>query len=121
MDLGKQKRTQEQIKHAKELTTNILIDLGDTAIAFTDGYALKNPGPCGAGATIYPTGIDCQQILLQRPVSPYSTSYHGELQAIDLVLSHLLASPLFPSKTVTLLTDCQSALQTVCNNRDSRE
>ena len=111
-------RTQEQIKHAKALTTNFLIDLGDTAIAFTDGSALKNPGPCGAGATIYPIGIDCQPILLQRPVSPYSTSYHGELQAIDLVLSHLLASPLFPSKTVTLLTDCQSALQTVCNNRD---
>ena len=61
---------------------------------------------------------DSQPILLQRPVSPYSTSCHGELQAIDLVLSHLLASPLFPSKTVTILTDCQSALQTVCNNRD---
>ncbi len=53
-------RTQEQIKHAKALTKNFLVDLGDTAIAFTDGSALKNPGPCGAGATKlchYQTGI----------------------------------------------------------------
>ena len=50
-------RSSKQQKEAREYTTNTLLNLGDTPVIFTDGSALKNPGPCGAAAVIYPEGI----------------------------------------------------------------
>ena len=58
---------------------------------YTDGSALGNPGPTGAGAAIYLNGAPQDPITACRPVSSCSTSYHGELQAIDLVITELLA------------------------------
>jgi len=112
--LGNSKnRTAEQAQRAVRVTSEFIQEIEDgVAIAFTDGSALGNPGPCGAGAVIYLDGIDSQPVLLRRPVSRRSTSYHGELQAIELAIDFLCNC----TKRYTglcILTDCQSALTTV--------
>ena len=39
----------------------------DTTFAFTDGSCQPNPGPCGAGAVLYPP--HCDPVPLKKPVS----------------------------------------------------
>ena len=39
-----------------------------TAVVFTDGSCLGNPGPCGAGACIFHPGTS-EPVLLKQPVS----------------------------------------------------
>ena len=96
------------LKTAKYYLANTKGDI----VAFTDGSALGNPGPCGAGSAIFWKGMDSIPSLHKRPVSKLSSSYHGELQAIDLALQ-VIANKMPPVKNVTvhIITDCQSALQ----------
>ncbi len=115
-DLGSANtRTKEQAQLANRLTTEYLTNLAaNSVVGFTDGSALGNPGPCGAGAAIYSNGLSAHPTLCHIPVSPKSTSYHGELAAIHLCVQRLL-----DSDTITLpceihvLTDCQAALSAV--------
>ena len=59
-----------------------------TAVAFTDGSCLGNPGPCGAGACVFqPEKTD--PILLKQPVSSRGSILLGELVAIKMVISHI--------------------------------
>ena len=89
-----------------------LDNTGRNIVAFTDGSALTNPGPCGAGAAVYWNGIAGQPSLYKRPVSKQSSSYQGELQAIDLALQKVEERrPPLRGNTVHIITDCQSALQ----------
>ena len=111
-------RTTEQAKSALVAAERYLTDTGQCIIAFTDGSALTNPGLCGAGAAIYWNGLEGQPTLHKRPISKLSTSYHGELQAIDLALTTIVnKSPPLRANTVHVITDCQAALQAVlkCN------
>ncbi len=111
-------RTQEQILLARSATSAHLGQLpASTLIIFTDGSALKNPGPCGASAVVYTHGLCMQPTVLQRPVSNHSTSYHAELVAIYLALEY--SSVLIQSHshfdTVSIHTDCQSVIATLLN------
>jgi ribonuclease HI len=81
---------------------------------FTDGSALGNPGPCGAGIVIYWLGVNSPPTTLSKAVSSRSSSYHGELAAIDLALETVTnRRPCLRNKKIHILTDCQGALQTV--------
>ena len=72
---------------AKQMTAEFISSLpSSTLLAFTDGPALGNPGPCGTSAIIYIDSIHHQPLKFQEPVSSHSTSYHGELAAIRLAL-----------------------------------
>ena len=98
------------------LPMNTLIKLNtNSQICFTDGSALANPGPCGAGAVIYVDSVSNVPILLKRPVSSKSVSYHGELAAIDLVLEycHPYSTSHPDINKIIILPDCQSAITTV--------
>ncbi len=88
-----------------------------TLIVFTDGSAPNNPGPCGASAVVYTHGISMLPVVLQRPVSRHSSSYHAELSAVDLALEYsaTLIETHVHFNTVALYTDCQSVIATLIN------
>ena len=111
-------RTREQILLARSATTAHLARLPpSTLIVFTDGSALRNPGPCGASAVVYTHGLGKQPTVLQRPVSRHSSSYHAELNAIDLALEYstTLTNTHKQFNTVSIHTDCQSVIATLLN------
>ncbi len=60
----------------------------DVAICYTDGSALSNPGPCGAGVSIFLCGSD--RIVDAGASLDNGTNNIGELAAIFICLSELL-------------------------------
>ena len=60
------------------------------AVIFTDGSALGNPGPTGAGAVVYLNGYQSSPILLKKGVSPLSNNYTGELVGIQIALEFMI-------------------------------
>ena len=115
-DFGKSgDRTSEQALAAKQEALRYIDSIGNSVLVYTDGSALGNPGPTGAGAAIYLNGALQDPITACRPVSSCSTSYHGELQAIDLAITELLAISPPINRPVHLLSDCQSALKVVAS------
>ena len=85
-------------------------------LLFTDGSALTNPGPTGAGAVIYLDGFSTSPILLQKGVSPLSNNYTGELVGIQIGLEFLAETDTVNHKKIHILTDCQSAIRTAFGN-----
>ena len=60
-------RTREQIIESNRVAAEYLSNLpSDSIIGFTDGSALGNPGPCGAGAAIHLSGMDSHPILCNK-------------------------------------------------------
>ena len=59
-----------------------------TAVVFTDGSCLGNPGPCGAGACIFHPGTS-EPVLLKQPVSSKGSILLGEIVAIKMALQYL--------------------------------
>ncbi|XP_071133001.1 ribonuclease H-like [Mytilus edulis] len=87
-------------KYLKSQTPN-------TAVAFTDGSCLGNPGPCGAGAIIY---INNQEEKLKRPVSNKGSILLAELIAIKIVLDYIESFSKQQIDTLTLFSNSQTAL-----------
>ena len=114
-DLGNSKnRNAAQQKQAKIAAQNYIRSTNQDIIAFTDGSALNNPGPCGAGVLIHWNGINSQPTKSFKPVSSKSSSYHGELEAIDLALEIILEKePDIINNNIHLLSNCQSAIYAV--------
>ena len=106
-------RSVEQADWATEVVRKFLTTLPSLCvIAFTDGSALTNPGPCGASAIIYYGGMNNQPVIVKTPISACSTSYHGELHGI---LSALVSLPPGRSniKSFHIFSDCQSAISSL--------
>ena len=59
-------------------------------IAFTDGSALGNLGPCGAGATVFVCSLEFNPIDLTAPVSKHRSTFSGKLNAILFELNFLV-------------------------------
>ena len=108
-------RSSEQIKNAKDATASFLQLLPkDTVPVFTDGSALKNPGPCGASAVLYRDGLSCEPSVVNKSVSLCSTSFHGELVGLDLAVeSGLKAQQHSDMKCLHIFCDCRSAIKSV--------
>jgi ribonuclease HI len=114
------KRSDIQMKRARKIAEDFIVANIDSTIVYTDGSALGNPGPCGAGAAIFTTGHSTAPIELTRPVSKHSHSYHGELQAIELALTNLTEFHHLQG-SIIILSDCQSALITASSSRTSKD
>ena len=87
-NLGSSKtRTKEQeIKDRDLILQKITETTENTAIAFTDGSCLNNPGPCGAGAIVF---IEEETTELKQPVCKRGSILLGELIAIKIVLEYI--------------------------------
>ena len=109
-------RSKAQSDRAKYIANEYLNQINiNSLICFTDGSALGNPGPCGAGAVIYVHSVSNAPFLLKRPISSKSVSYHGELAATDFALEYCQPySTSHPNiNKIIILSDCQSAITTV--------
>ncbi len=88
----------------------------ETLPIFTDGSALGNPGPCGSAAVIYTNGISHDPVTLSKPVALKSTSFHGEVAAVDLALSYVAKSTTITQSHIVIHSDCQAAIDSIINN-----
>ena len=88
--LGSSKsRTHEQAELGKEMVMDMMMESPeDTTFAFTDGSCQPNPGPCGAGAVLYPP--HCDPVPLKKPVSKRGSILLGELVAVQIALEYFL-------------------------------
>ncbi|CAG2208734.1 RNASEH1 [Mytilus edulis] len=94
-------RTTAQIEEGKQIISEQLqSQTPNTAVAFTDGSCLGNPGPCGAGAIIY---INDKEEKLKRPVSNKGSILLAELIAIKMVLDYIESFSKEQINTLTLL------------------
>ena len=89
-NLGSSKsRTHTQEALSREIIGAIIEECDEkTAIAFTDGSCLGNPGPCGAGACLFLPG-HTEPCTLKHPVSSCGSILLGELIAIKLAVKHI--------------------------------
>ena len=113
-------RTATQAEQAKSAVINFIQNIHYSDVyAFTDGSVLGNPGPCCAAAAVYIGSMDSEPVELCYPVSKCSSSYHGELHALLLVLQFMVnfCKGHLVNK-IHIFCDCQSAIQAVCNNNN---
>ncbi len=110
-------RTEEQAQIAKRLCLELLNSFTKSQpIIFTDGSALVNPGPCGSAAVVFAKGMMSTPVVIKQAVSQYSTNYHGEIFAIQLAIEYaVLYKNCRKYKTVYIMSDCQSAINSVCS------
>ena len=110
-------RSREQAEVAKQEALQTISEIPvSQPLIFTDGSAMPNPGPCGAAAICYLEGTASLPITLTEPVSQHSTSYHGELAAINLAVN-LCASRATqkPCDAIHIFSDCQSAMLSIAS------
>ena len=81
----KQQNTIEQSASEKLAAEQYHANTSLDIVAFTDGLAIENPGPCGMGACIF-WNEQTEQTRFTRSVLAKSSSCHGELQDLDLAL-----------------------------------
>ena len=101
------KSTQEE--NIKEILGKLS---SDNVIAFTDGSALGNPGPAGAGAAIYYKGLEQEPVCLSKPVCSNGNNYIGELVGIQIALQNLCDRQNL-QKNIHFFVDCQPAIISV--------
>ena len=105
------KRTASQKKAAVAYGAQLLADiLPNSLVAFTDGSASPNPGPCGAGALLYHNvepGWDTERFAALGQ----GTNNLGELWAVGLALqaahARISSLPEHPYKQLYVFTDSQ--------------
>ena len=84
----------------------------DTTLCFTDGSCLENPGPCGAGAVIYPP-FNKGEIYIKKPVAAFGSILLAELVAIQAVMQHInqhIDKVLTNSKHIHIYSDSQTTV-----------
>ena len=88
-------------------------------VIFTDGSALGNPGPTGAGAVVYLNGYQSVPVLLKKGVSPMSTNFTGDLVGIQKALEFIsdLNGSREKDRTIHNFTDCQAAIISAFNSQ----
>jgi ribonuclease HI len=103
-------RTDSQIKKARSHTLEVLASIPDgQPIAFTDGSALGNPGPCGAASILYTAGMKSEPVELTKSIAKSGTSYLGELWGIALTLE-FVNDIIHTPERLDIFVDCTSAI-----------
>ena len=80
----------------------------DCVAVFTDGSALGNPGPTGAGAVIYLNGLQSDPIGIKKGIC--SNDFLGEIVGIELAFKDLCDEAKIRNRDNHLFVDCQSAI-----------
>ena len=102
---------EEQEENIREFLTKCTDTCRDVLL-FTDGSALNNPGPTGAGAVAYIDGYNSVPVLMKKGVTPIGNNYTGELVGIQIGLEFIADLEYVQNRSVHILTDCQPAIKT---------
>jgi hypothetical protein len=105
---SKTRTKEEEIKGRDLILQKITETTENTAIAFTDGSCLNNPGPCGAGAIVF---VEEETTELKQLVCKRGSILLGELIAIKIVLEYI-DQPEIRRKIeqLTIFSDSQTVL-----------
>ena len=120
MALSKDKATVNTKSRQEENVREMLDNTDDSdVLVFTDGSALGNPGPTGAGAVVYLDAYQSVPVLLKKCVSPMSNNYTGELVGIQIALEFLskIDHSDLVDRSIHLFTDCQAAIITAFDKK----
>ena len=82
----------------------------NTMLAYTDGSALKNPGPTDAGVLIKVQGHKSIPVKLAKAISSKGTSFDGELAAILMATQYALTHLTKEHDSFNIYSDCQAAI-----------
>ena len=82
----------------------------DCVAVFTDGSALGNPGPTGAGAVIYMNGLQSDPISIKKGICSNGNNFLGEIVGIELAFKYLCDEAKIRNRDIHLFVDCQSAI-----------
>ena len=80
---------------------------------FTDGSAISNPVPTGAGAVIRKNGPISLRIKLAKEVTSSETSYKGELEAIKISADYTKENISNSTENMHIFGDCQAAIHVI--------
>ena len=103
----------------KEKTLNLYtesimnLNTENTMIIFTDGSALSNPGPVGAGVVIKNKGPKITPVKLAKSVKQMGTSYEGEIEAIKLALEYANENITSAHDNLHIFSDSQAAILSI--------
>ena len=82
-------------------------DINDnTMLAYTDGSALKNPEPTGAGVLIKFQGHKSISVKLAKAISSKGTSFDGNLAAILMATQYALTNLTKKHDSFNIYSDC---------------
>ena len=79
-------------------------------LAYTDGSALKNPGPTGAEILIKVQVHKSILVKLAKAISSIGTSFVGELAAILMATQYALTHLTKEHDSFNIYSDCQAAI-----------
>ena len=82
----------------------------NTMLAYTDGSALKNPGPTGAEMLIKVQVHKSILVKLAKAISSKGTSFDGELAAVLMATQHALTHLTKEHDSFNISSDCQVAI-----------
>ena len=100
------KRSPAQLLAAKDYASQLICKIPSACtIIYTDGSAIPNPGPSGAGAFILQPGLPPVRLSASLGLG---TNNFGEAWAIGMAISYLLtSSQASPSRFCVILSDSQ--------------
>ena len=85
-------------------------DNDNTMLAYTDGSALKNPGPTGAGVLIKIQGHKSIPVKLAKAILSKGKSFDGELAAILMATQYALTHLTKEHDSFNIYSDCQAPI-----------
>ena len=86
------------------------LNIENAMIIFTDGSALSNPGPVGAGVVIKNKGPKSTPVKLAKAVKQMGTSYEGEIEAIKLAVEYANENITSVHDNLHIFSDSQAAI-----------
>jgi ribonuclease HI len=107
-------RSADQKLLAKDIITNQIKTCNNTDyLCLTDGSALNNPGPTGAGAIILQDGPNSTPLPIGKSVSKFSDNIHGEIVGIQLASHHALTTLNHYHSSLRFFIDCQAVIHDI--------
>ena len=100
---------EEQEENIREF---LVKSTGSDVLLFTDGSALNNPGPTGAGAVVNIDGYNSVPVTIKKAVTPMGNNYTGELVGIQIGLEFLADLDYVKDRPIHIPKDCQPAIRT---------
>ena len=85
-------------------------------LAYTDGSALKNPGPTGVGVLIKVKGHTSIPVKLAKAISSKGKSFDSELAAILMATQYALTQLTKEHDSFNIYSDCQAIIGAITSH-----
>ena len=112
---------QNKEKTLKLCTESIMnLNTENAMIVSTDGSALSNPGPVGAGVVIKNKGPKSMPVKLAKAVEQMGTSYEGEIETIKLAVDYANENISSAHDNLHIYSDSQAAILSITSQDNEK-